>query len=87
MKSTKLVWTKLQKLGLRASDLCDDATFLRRLHLDAIGTLPQPHEVQQFLADTSPNKRNAAIDRVLRRDELARLLGIEVGRHSAGEFQ
>lgn len=67
----ELVWNKLQKLGLRASDLCDDATFLRRLHLDAIGTLPRPHEVQQFLADPDPHKRSKAIERVLERDELA----------------
>jgi len=35
----ELVWAKLRKLGLRASDLCDDATFLRRLHLDAEGAV------------------------------------------------
>lgn len=67
----RLVGVKLQKLGLRASDLCDDATFLRRLHLDAIGTLPRPDEVQQFLADPSPGKRRDAIERVLEREEFA----------------
>ncbi len=66
-----LVWSKLQKLGLRASELCDDATFLRRLYLDAIGTLPRPTEVQHFLADPSPDKRSEVIDRVLDRNEFA----------------
>jgi hypothetical protein len=66
-----LVWSKLERLGLSASELCDDATFLRRLYLDAIGTLPRPTEVQRFLADPNPDKRREVIDRVLDREEFA----------------
>ena len=65
------VWTKLEKLGIAPSPLCDDATFLRRLYLDAIGTLPTADEVRHFLADTDSNKRPAAIDAVLQRPEFA----------------
>jgi hypothetical protein len=65
---TKLV-AKWQNLGLTPSELCDDAEFFRRLHLDAIGTLPKPDEVRAFLADTDPKKREKAIDRVLERPE------------------
>lgn len=60
---------KWKSLGLTPSPLCDDATFLRRLYLDTIGTLPTPEEVRRFLADRSPDKRAKAIDAVLRRPE------------------
>ena len=64
----KLV-AKWKDLGLTPSPLCDDAEFLRRLTLDAIGTLPTPDEVRAFLADADPKKRETAIDRVLERPE------------------
>jgi hypothetical protein len=58
-----------KNLGLTPSPLCPDEEFLRRLYLDAIGTLPTPDEIRAFLADTTPNKRVQAIDRVLERPE------------------
>jgi hypothetical protein len=67
----ELVWQKLRKLGIAPSDLADDATFLRRLYLDAIGTLPTPSEVTTFLQESDPDKRRQAIDRVLDRKEFA----------------
>jgi len=38
-----------QRLGLLPSELCTDAEFIRRAHLDAIGVLPTPDEVREFL--------------------------------------
>ena len=67
----ELVWAKLRKMGIEPSGLAADATFLRRLFLDAIGTLPKPDEVRAFLADTRADKRARAIDAVLARDEYA----------------
>ena len=67
----ELVWQKLKKIGVRPSGVCDDATFFRRLYIDAIGTLPTADEVRTFLADKSPDKREAAIDAVLDRPEYA----------------
>ena len=64
-----LVWDKLQRLGIRPSGLCDDATFLRRAFLDTIGTLPTAAEVREFLADPSEGKRSVVIDRLLERAE------------------
>ncbi len=49
--------------------LVDDATFLRRASLDVIGVIPEPGEVAAFVADTSPGKRAAAVDRLLARSE------------------
>ena len=43
----------------------DDEVFLRRLTLDLAGRAPRPDEVVAFLADPSPGKRGAAVDRLL----------------------
>jgi hypothetical protein len=45
--------------------LADDASFLRRATLDTIGLVPTPAELTAFLADSSPDKRAKAIDRLL----------------------
>jgi hypothetical protein len=60
---------KWKDLGLTPSPLCPDDEFLRRLYLDAIGTLPTPDEVRKFLDDTDPKKREKVIDKVLERPE------------------
>jgi hypothetical protein len=70
-KIDELIWAKLKTMAIVPSDLCDDATFLRRTYLDAIGTLPIPTEVRDFLADRGPNKCQKAIDKVLERPEYA----------------
>lgn len=59
------VFGKLKQLGIPASDLCDDATFLRRVSLDITGALPAEEEVRTFLADTTSDKRDRIIDRLL----------------------
>ena len=61
----------LKKLNLRPSDVCDDATFLRRAHLDIIGTLPTADETRRFLADESSDKRSQLVDSLLKRPEFA----------------
>ncbi|MBC7821871.1 MAG: DUF1549 domain-containing protein [Planctomycetaceae bacterium] len=67
----RLVAAKLHKMQIEPSGVADDATFLRRLFLDTIGTLPKPDEVRAFLADTRDDKRRRAIDAVLAREEYA----------------
>lgn len=66
-KVDELIVEKLRKLGVVPSDVCDDATFLRRLSLDMTGTLPTPAEASAFLADSSPDKRAKKIDELLER--------------------
>jgi hypothetical protein len=64
-----LVLEQLQKLHLKPSPPCDDATFLRRAYLDTIGRLPTPEEVRGYLADASPGKRERVVDLLLARPE------------------
>ncbi|MCA9177020.1 MAG: DUF1553 domain-containing protein [Planctomycetales bacterium] len=56
---------KFRQLGLKPSGPCDDATFIRRAFLDAIGGLPTPDEIREFLASTDPDKRVKLVDRLL----------------------
>src|SRR4051812_7172825 len=43
----------------------DDATFLRRVTLDLVGTIPTYDEARAFLADTDTGRRAALIERLL----------------------
>ena len=61
----ELAATKFKELGIEPSPLCDDATFLRRIFLDATGTLPTREEIDEFLASTDVFKRTLWIDRLL----------------------
>jgi len=66
-----LVFGRLEQLGIQPANPCSDAVFVRRVYLDAIGTLPTAQEARSFLEDRSPNKRQILIDRVLERGEFA----------------
>jgi hypothetical protein len=70
-KIDELVFGQLQQLGIPPARLCSDSVFVRRVYLDAIGTLPTADEAKEFLADRSPDKRRALIDRLLEREEFA----------------
>jgi hypothetical protein len=64
-----LTLEKLRELNLPPSPRCSDSEFIRRVHLDTIGTLPTAREVREFLADTSPRKRDALIEALFARPE------------------
>lgn len=67
----RLAWTNLARLGIAPTDHADDPTFLRRVFLDTIGTLPTVAEARAFLADTRVDKRARLIDALLERPEYA----------------
>lgn len=45
--------------------IVDDATFLRRVSLDLVGLLPTPEQLDEFRADSDPQKRSRVIDELL----------------------
>jgi hypothetical protein len=46
-------------------ELCDDATFLKRISLDLIGRIPSVAEVREFESDPSPDKRDRMVSMLL----------------------
>lgn len=67
----RLVYDKLRKLNVLPSDQASDADFLRRTHIDIIGTLPTAGEARAFLTSTEPNRRARLVDELLKRPEYA----------------
>lgn len=67
----EFIFDKLQSRLIQPSNLCDDATFCRRVWLDITGALPSPDDAQAFAADGNPDKRERLIDALLARPEYA----------------
>lgn len=65
------IFAKLRALRMNPSAICDDATFVRRVFIDAIGTLPSVAETKSFLSDRQADKRARLIDQLLQRPEFA----------------
>lgn len=63
----QLVAEKWERMKIRPSDLCDDATFLRRVYLDLTGLPPTADDVRSFIADSRPTqvKRDEVVDRLI----------------------
>ncbi len=75
----KLVYERLQKLGIEPSAPCSDEEFLRRASLDAIGILPSPEKARAFLTSTAPDKRDQLIDELLKHPNYANHWAIKWG--------
>lgn len=59
------VFAKLKTLNMVPSELCDDATFIRRVYFDIIGTPPNKNMTRDFIEDKDPKKRKKLIDTLL----------------------
>ena len=68
-----LVSEKLHKLRVVPSEICDDATFMRRVHLDLVGRVPTPEELQKFTTDTDLEKRAALVNRLIETKEFTEI--------------
>ena len=65
----RLILELLAAKEIKPAPLCSDAVFIRRVYLDATGTLPTVKEVKEFLRDEQPGKRARLIDALLERPE------------------
>ena len=63
------VVAKLNDLRIKPSPIANDATFLRRIFIDLIGTQPTPKEILEFIADKNPKKREDIVDVLFARSE------------------
>lgn len=66
-----LVTERLRADGISPAAICSDEVFVRRVFLDAIGTLPTTREAREFLSSTKPDKRKELINYLLEREEFA----------------
>jgi hypothetical protein len=48
-----------------AAPKTDDASFLRRIHLDLTGSIPSAQQTRDFIAESAPDKRAKLVDRLL----------------------
>ena len=67
------VFAKLRAIRITPSDLCTDSEFVRRVHLDLVGRLPTPYDLERFHAreGSSRAKRDGLIDELLAAEDHA----------------
>ncbi|MBI1313235.1 DUF1553 domain-containing protein [bacterium] len=58
--------------GVTVAPQSDDAEFLRRVYLDLAGRIPTAMEAREFLADSTPDKRERLVDGLLSGPEYPR---------------
>lgn len=61
----RFVFRKLSQKHLQLARPANRRTLIRRLYLDMLGLLPEPHEVTRFVQDQRPDAWARLIDRVL----------------------
>jgi hypothetical protein len=61
----EFIFSKMERDGIPHAGLSTDAEFLRRVHLDLTGRLPEPEAILKFLADKDAGKRDKIVDSLL----------------------
>ena len=61
----EFITKKLSEKGLRHSDEASKRTLIRRVHLDLLGLLPSPEEVNAFVSDKKEDAYEQLIEKVL----------------------
>ncbi len=68
----RLVEARWKEKKIKPAAPADDATFLRRVHLDIAGRIPSITETRDFLEDPAPDKRLRLVERLLKSETHAR---------------
>ena len=68
-KVDALIEGELKKSGITPAPLASDEDFLRRVTFDLAGRMPTTSEVLLFGLDSTPNKRRAVIEGLLKSDD------------------
>jgi hypothetical protein len=63
------VFAQLKRLRINPSEICDDSTFVRRVHLDTTGLLPTAAKARAFVESDDADKRAKLIDELLASNE------------------
>jgi hypothetical protein len=61
----KQVHAKLKRMKILPSQICTDAEFIRRVHLDLTGLTPTAATVKSFIENTSSDKRTKLVDELI----------------------
>ncbi len=64
----RLIDHYLTSRGKSLPPVVDDHTFYRRVSLDLLGLLPKKEDLEAFVADSDPKKREKLVDRLLAED-------------------
>jgi len=72
-----LVNVKLRQLKYLPAETCDDATFVRRVHLDLTGLIPTSDEARRFIESNAPDKRAKLVDALLAGEAFARFWALK----------
>lgn len=59
------IFEKMRKDNIPHSGLASDVEFLRRVHLDLTGRIPEPEVIRRFIADNDPQKRDKLVDKLV----------------------
>src|SRR2546422_2753202 len=65
-----MIFGRMAAAGIQSAPLASDAEFLRRVTLDLTGRIPSADDVNAFIADTNPAKRNIKVDQLIGSPEL-----------------
>lgn len=58
-----------QQHSIAWKGVVDDRTYIRRVYMDVIGLLPSPAEIQAFIADIRPDKREQLVKKLLNQND------------------
>ncbi|MDP6795824.1 MAG: DUF1549 domain-containing protein [Verrucomicrobiota bacterium] len=67
----RFIFSKWKEVGMPPSEVAEDSTYLRRVTLDIVGRMPTVAEVEAFLDDAAPDKRQRLVERLLRSEQYA----------------